>query len=113
MESLKPVDLARMACAAVACVAGFVCLMTATAGTTPEGEAACVLDPTAFAVAVAAAVAYAWLTASGWRPRGPRRRGGPDRTGNRPPHEELRRGSPRRQDLCERDLRNGHLETHR
>lgn len=62
MESLKPVDLARMACAAVACVAGFVCLMTATAGTTPEGEAACVLDPTAFAVAVAAAVAYAWLT---------------------------------------------------
>lgn len=109
MESLKPVDLARMACAAVACVAGFVCLMTATAGTTPEGEAACVLDPTAFAVAVAAAVAYAWLTDR----LGMAAKGAPERTGNRPPHEELRRGSPRRQDLCERDLRNGHLETHR
>ncbi|WP_251159448.1 hypothetical protein [Caniella muris] len=65
MDSARTMHLISLASGAMAAVASIVTVVTATSGVTPEGAAACVVDPGCFCCAAGAMLLCAWASDRG------------------------------------------------
>ncbi len=63
MDNARTMHLISLASGAMAAVASIVTVVTATSGVTPEGAAACIVDPGCFCVMAASLLLSSWAWA--------------------------------------------------